>query len=402
MWSVRDGPAGGGVEQFEPLDDRFSYALVELGRDAVLPVGVPPGRGGIVVGHDARPGAGQQHNGESLPVAEAFIVDGVHDELVDLLAAGAGGLGLAHEADRDARRVAPVHLVVPAAVTGLLRGHQPGNDPAQPARQNKSFSDPSWTLGLSYQATDDWLLYLTARRSWRAGGFNGTAPAAIDPGNGDPIIQDTNLFDPETTHDVEAGVKFAGHVLGRPLRMNLAVYNQWIKDVQRAEFPDPPGPAASIAYTVNVPEAEVSGIEFDATVKPVRWLETQPDIAQVLTREQVMVAAPAEGTPVDKLTMAERFHESFDPARSGDIFVVLPEHVSSSVPGKAGAAVAGHGSPWDYDRLVPILFWWPAVAGQTVTRPIETVDIAPTLAAIAGVRTPQLDGHCLPEVVTCP
>jgi predicted AlkP superfamily pyrophosphatase or phosphodiesterase len=134
----------------------------------------------------------------------------------------------------------------------------------------------------------------------------------------------------------------------------------------------------------------------------VRWLETQPDIAQVLTREQVMVAAPAEGTPVDKLTMAERFHESFDATRSGDIFVVLPEHVSSSVPVKAGAAVAGHGSPWDYDRLVPILFWWPGVAAQTVMRPIETVDIAPTLAAIAGVRTPQLDGHCLSEVVTCP
>src|SRR3546814_7339704 len=68
--------------------------------------------------------------------------------------------------------------------------------------------------------------------------------------------------------------KFAGSVFGRPLRMNLAVYNQWIKDVQRAQFPDPPGPAASIAYTVNVPEARVTGAEFALTFKPAHWLET--------------------------------------------------------------------------------------------------------------------------------
>jgi iron complex outermembrane receptor protein len=147
-------------------------------------------------------------------------------------------------------------------------------DPAQPRSQKKSFSDPSWTLGLSYQATDQLLLYLQTRRSWRAGGFNGTAPAAIDPANGDAVIENTNLFEPEKTYDVEAGTKFAGELFGRPLRVNLAVYNQWIKDVQRAVFPDPPGPAQSIAYTVNVPEARVSGLEADAMIKPTRWLET--------------------------------------------------------------------------------------------------------------------------------
>lgn len=147
-------------------------------------------------------------------------------------------------------------------------------DPALPASQSKHYSDPSWTLGLSYQATDNLLVYLQGRRSWRAGGFNGTAPAAINPGGGAAVIENTNLFKPEHTNDVELGTKFAGSVLGRPLRMNLAIYNQWIKDVQRAEFPDPPGPAQSIAYTVNVPEARVTGAEFDLTFKPAHWLET--------------------------------------------------------------------------------------------------------------------------------
>jgi predicted AlkP superfamily pyrophosphatase or phosphodiesterase len=100
--------------------------------------------------------------------------------------------------------------------------------------------------------------------------------------------------------------------------------------------------------------------------------------------------------------MAERFHQSYDPQRSGDLFVVFDEHYRTGVPRKATDAIAGHGTPWDYDRLVPILFWWPGVSGKAITRPIETVDIAPTLAAVAGVRTPLLDGRCLPEIADCP
>jgi predicted AlkP superfamily pyrophosphatase or phosphodiesterase len=143
-------------------------------------------------------------------------------------------------------------------------------------------------------------------------------------------------------------------------------------------------------------------LDLRVRAETVSWLQGKPDIAQVLTRDQVAAAAPPRGTSPEKLTMAERFHEGFDPARSGDVFAVVAEHVSTIVPRKPGDAVAGHGSPWDYDRRVPILFWWPGAAGETVIRPIETVDIAPTLAAIAGVRTPRLDGRCLPEVAECP
>ncbi|HTZ69761.1 MAG TPA: TonB-dependent receptor plug domain-containing protein, partial [Acetobacteraceae bacterium] len=45
-----------------------------------------------------------------------------------------------------------------------------------PADQSVDFSNPSWTLGLSYQLTDDLMLYVQGRRSWRSGGLNGTAP----------------------------------------------------------------------------------------------------------------------------------------------------------------------------------------------------------------------------------
>jgi len=68
--------------------------------------------------------------------------------------------------------------------------------------------------------------------------------------------------------------------------------------------------------------------------------------------------------------------------------------------------VATHGSVWDYDRRVPILFWRPGSRSQAVERTAETTDILPTLAASIGlpIRADSIDGHCLAEApaTTCP
>jgi predicted AlkP superfamily pyrophosphatase or phosphodiesterase len=120
----------------------------------------------------------------------------------------------------------------------------------------------------------------------------------------------------------------------------------------------------------------------------VAWLKTQPDIDQVYTAEQVAAAVPPRGKPVADLSIVERMNESYDAERSADISVAFKPHVVLYAPKKPGDTVAGHGSPWDYDRRVPILFWWKGVRPQSPSTPIETVDIAPTLAAIANVAMP--------------
>jgi len=130
----------------------------------------------------------------------------------------------------------------------------------------------------------------------------------------------------------------------------------------------------------------------------VAWLRQQPEVAQVYTSDQTAAAAPAPGKPADQLTILERFHESYDKERSGDIQVQFLQYATMGMPRGAGDTVAGHGSPWDYDRRVPILFWWPGVSADDRNEPIETVDIAPTLAAIAHVPAPQVDGKCLETV----
>ena len=62
---------------------------------------------------------------------------------------------------------------------------------------------------------------------------------------------------------------------------------------------------------------------------------------------------------------------------------------------RVGGAIASHGSVWDYDRRVPIIFWWPGAQGEERFLPIRTVDIAPTLAHVIGVPTPVVEGRCM-------
>ncbi len=128
----------------------------------------------------------------------------------------------------------------------------------------------------------------------------------------------------------------------------------------------------------------------------VAWLKRQSEVKYVFTRAEIEATIVPPGTPADKLTMLQRFRESYDPERSGDIAVVYAERSSFGIPRSVGDYVTGHGSPWDNDRQIPILFWWPGAPTETRDQPIETVDIAPTLAGVAGIKVPvPVDGRCL-------
>jgi predicted AlkP superfamily pyrophosphatase or phosphodiesterase len=57
---------------------------------------------------------------------------------------------------------------------------------------------------------------------------------------------------------------------------------------------------------------------------------------------------------------------------------------------------AVHGSPYLYDRSVPIIFMGPGAAAGSSDEPARTIDVAPTLARLAGVPIPPgLDGRTL-------
>lgn len=135
-------------------------------------------------------------------------------------------------------------------------------------KQDESFEEPSWEIGAEYDINDELFAYIKGRGSFRSGGFNGSAsPYDTDATGGG------NKFDKETVKDVELGLKYRGLLLDRPATLNIALYQQWVDDVQRIEFPLPPGGSASIAVTANVPELEVKGVELETSIMPANWLE---------------------------------------------------------------------------------------------------------------------------------
>jgi arylsulfatase A-like enzyme len=67
------------------------------------------------------------------------------------------------------------------------------------------------------------------------------------------------------------------------------------------------------------------------------------------------------------------------------------------MPAGVKGYVATHGSAWDYDRRVPILFWRKGLTAFEQPQPVETVDILPTLASLIGlpIAPGSVDGRCL-------
>lgn len=130
--------------------------------------------------------------------------------------------------------------------------------------QTRKFSSWSWTLGVQYQIDPQTLVYAANRRSTRHGGFNYFQKPT--PGFGE---DGGNAFRTETVTDVELGLKKRGFI-GFPYRFSLALYQSWIDDAQRVAYTLRGG--APVAITVNVPKAEVRGVEFDADVSPADWL----------------------------------------------------------------------------------------------------------------------------------
>lgn len=121
---------------------------------------------------------------------------------------------------------------------------------------------PSWNVSVDYKITPSLLVYAAQRGSWRTGGFNGTASSVDAAGNPIP-----NSFKPETTYDFELGAKFNGRIGDMPATMNVAVYNQNIKNVIRAIY------LGVAAVSGNVEEARVRGVEADLSIRPTDWLQ---------------------------------------------------------------------------------------------------------------------------------
>lgn len=162
------------------------------------------------------------------------------------------------------------------------------------------------------------------------------------------------------------------------------------------------GPAGDLYFDRTLTATERAKVE-KATLALLR---AHPQIETVFTKAQ-LAATPSPSGPPESWSLLQEARASFDPERSGDLLVLLKPRVTP-ISDPVKGYVATHGSPWDADRRVPILFWRKGMRHFEQPLGVETVDIMPTLAAL--VRLPlsgaEIDGRCLDLVAgegdSCP
>jgi iron complex outermembrane recepter protein len=125
----------------------------------------------------------------------------------------------------------------------------------------KTFSSPTWQVGVDWQITPEKLLYLNQSRGYKSGGFNLRAqtPAQFAP------------YNPETVTQEELGLKADWHPRGTALRTNIALYYQAYDNIQRTEATVING--GLVTTIVNAATATVKGAEADVTWLPVQSVQ---------------------------------------------------------------------------------------------------------------------------------
>jgi len=118
-------------------------------------------------------------------------------------------------------------------------------------------------------------------------------------------------------------------------------------------------------------------------------------VEAVVTGEELANHPISKRSP-DVWTLMDKLRASYNAQRSGDFIVVLKPRVTP-IPESGLGYVATHGSVWDYDRRVPILFWRKGLTAFEQPNAVMTVDILPTLAALIDlpVDAAKIDGRCL-------
>ncbi|WP_243302597.1 alkaline phosphatase family protein [Geothrix oryzisoli] len=147
--------------------------------------------------------------------------------------------------------------------------------------------------------------------------------------------------------------------------------------------------------TVYLRDAAVkaAGLDRKALVARIQtWLRSRPEVADAFTAEELLATDPAAaGSPRDS-SLRVLLRRSFQPERSGDVLVVFKPWTVFGVPPTDWPT--GHGTPYAYDRRVPLIFWGPWKGGER-PEPVRTVDLAPTLARELGLRPGPVDGKVL-------
>ena len=133
---------------------------------------------------------------------------------------------------------------------------------------------------------------------------------------------------------------------------------------------------------VNRPYLAQNQLEFDQVVSGLRHiLEGEPGVRKLWTRHEIENVQSSE---------ARLLRNSIVEGASGDLFLQMEQDCIISSTGTT------HGSLYDYDRSIPLVFYGQGVSPGVDTTPVNSIDIAPTLMEVLGMPLPSnLDGKAL-------
>ncbi|MGE0157947.1 MAG: alkaline phosphatase family protein [Gemmatimonadales bacterium] len=119
-----------------------------------------------------------------------------------------------------------------------------------------------------------------------------------------------------------------------------------------------------------------------------------PFVAGAYTFEEIERDQPADSFAVLYAHSHSRTRLVGPAARAG-VYLRYPPNFL------AVASITTHGTPYYYDRHVPLIFFGPGVRAGTSAERVATVDVAPTLARLGGITAPDdLDGHVIQALDT--
>jgi len=138
--------------------------------------------------------------------------------------------------------------------------------------------------------------------------------------------------------------------------------------------------------------AEAEGLEgLELRRRVAEAAETVFFVEDVMVPEDELL----QGEPADSFVAL--FQKSYTPGRMQGIPEYdLPMRTTEGSLISPYSLGSSHGSPYWYDRWVPIVFMGSGVRAGRSSEAVYTVDVAPTLAALAGLTAPSgLDGRVL-------
>lgn len=136
-------------------------------------------------------------------------------------------------------------------------GTPPGTPiPGFDIQQKKTWSAPQWRLGFDYKLDRDALLFATAARGFRSGGYNGGA-RTIAEASGAP-------FEPEYATTYELGAKTSW--MNRTVRLNATLFSTDYTDQQVAFL------STGGSFGTSTINSKISGVELEFIAKPANGL----------------------------------------------------------------------------------------------------------------------------------